>query len=364
MAIPGGGPLNLAFINSARRWGGTEKWTRLAAESLAPSHQVHLISRGEIFGSPPGVRTHRLPFWGEADPTTGTGLLTLIRRHRMALVVPTRRKDYALTRIVARVGGAKTVIRLGIVRPVRDDRFQRWLWGGADGILVNSLRTRDALLESPFISPDRVRVIYNGVDTDRIQRMAGDPASPPFPGYFAAMGELSGRKRMDLVIEGFHRFTLQHPESKLGLVLIGAGPEEENLRRLALDRGIAQRMALTGFLANPYPILARAQGFILGSSNEGVPNAVLEAMALGRAVIASSASGAECIRHGEDGFLLHPFDPEPLALHLSLLASSPELRRTIGEAGRRTVLARFDPGRMRSELDAFFTDTVRSGLTP
>ena len=353
--------MTLAFVSSARRWGGTEKWTRFAAESLALSHEVHLIARTGIFGHPQGVHTHRLPFWGEADPTTWAGLFGLIRRHRVDLVIPTRRKDYALTRIAARFGGAKTVIRLGIVRPVKDDRFQRWLWGGADGILVNSIRTRDALLQSPFILPSRVRLIYNGVDAERIRRLSVEPDPCPFPRFFAAMGELSGRKRMDLVIEGFFRFTIRHPESAMGLVLVGDGPERANLRRLAADRGIADRVALTGFLPNPYPILAHADGFVLASSNEGIPNAVLEAMSLGRPVIASPASGAECIQDGKDGFLLDPFDPDRLAQHLSMLVSNPDLRRRIGEAGRRTVLARFDPGRMRSELDAFFMETLRSG---
>jgi glycosyltransferase involved in cell wall biosynthesis len=355
--------LNLAFVNSARRWGGTEKWTRFAAESLASSHDVHLITRSGIFGRPPGVRTHRLPFWGEADPASWAGLIGLARRHRVDVVIPTLRRDYALTRIAAKLGGAKTVLRLGIVRPVRDDPFQRWLWGGADGILVNSAQVRQTLLQSSFIRPSRVRLVYNGVDTERIRGLSAEHASLPFPRYFAAMGELSGRKRMELVVRGFFRFVVRNPESTTGLVLIGDGPESANLRRLAAERGIADRVALTGFLQNPFPLLARAEVFVLASANEGIPNAVLEAMSLGRPVIASAAAGAECIQDGQDGFLLEPLDPEQLGQRLTTLAWDPDLRERIGEAGRRTIQARFDLGTMRRELETFFAEIVRGGPT-
>jgi glycosyltransferase involved in cell wall biosynthesis len=356
---PGDG-LTVAFVNSSPRWGGNEKWTRLAAEGLAESHRVHLISRAPIFGQPRNVTLHKLPFLGEADLATLAGLAALLKRHRIDVVIPTRRKDYGLTRIAARFAGTRTVMRLGIARSVKSGPIQRWLWGGADGIVVNSIHARDTLLASPFIQPSRVRVVYNGVDFDRIDRLARAAGPRPFKQYFSTMGELSPRKRMNLVIEGFARFAADNTDS--GLVLIGEGPEKENLVRLASRLGVADRVGFLGFLSNPYPVIAGSEAFILASTSEGIPNAVLEAMALARPIVASRASGLECIRHGQDGFLLDPFNPEALAGALSDLAPDSNLRQKLGESARKSVLARFSLDRMRDELEAFFMEVLHPEL--
>jgi glycosyltransferase involved in cell wall biosynthesis len=251
-------------------------------------------------------------------------------------------------------------MRLGIARSVKSGPIQRWLWGGADGIVVNSIHARDTLLASPFIQPSRVRVVYNGVDFDRIDRLARAAGPRPFKQYFSTMGELSPRKRMNLVIEGFARFAADNTDS--GLVLIGEGPEKENLVRLASRLGVADRVGFLGFLSNPYPVIAGSEAFILASTSEGIPNAVLEAMALARPIVASRASGLECIRHGQDGFLLDPFNPEALAGALSDLAPDSNLRQKLGESARKSVLARFSLDRMRDELEAFFMEVLHPEL--
>jgi glycosyltransferase involved in cell wall biosynthesis len=357
--VQSGEGLTVAFVNSSERWGGNEKWTRLAAESLAQSHRVHLFIRRPIFGRPRNVVLHKLPFLGEADPVTLAGLADGLKHEAVDVVIPTRRKDYALTRIAARFAGTKTIIRLGIARPVKSGPVQQWLWSGADGILVNSNKTREILNASSAIHPSRVRVVYNGVDFNRIRVLSKNLYSPPFKRYFSTMGELSGRKRMDLVIQGFALFSSHHPD--VGLAIIGDGPEKENVRQLASSLGVADRVVFSGFLSNPYPVIAESEAFILASSNEGIPNAVLEAMSLSLPIVASRASGMECLRHGKDGFLLDPFDPGALAEKLSLLDSDLKLRRKVGESARRYVTSRFSLDRMRIELETFFNETLRSG---
>lgn len=356
--------MNVLFLNSSRRWGGTEKWVSLAVRSLSEKTGVFLACRNPELWSDAAVRPIRLPFLFEADPFTVFRLVRLIQRHRIRVLVPTKGKDYALAGIASRLTGARNVLRLGIVRKIDNRWFLRLVYRTwTDGIVVNAERIRSVLAESPFVKPEFIRVIYNGVDAESVRRQSEESASalPEFSFTAGSMGELSKRKGMDKAIRGFANFRLRVPGSgKAGLVIIGDGPERPALERLARELGVSDAVRFTGFQGNPYPFLRRCDVFVMTSHNEGIPNALLEAMALGKPVVATPAGGTdELIRNGDNGILLGDPSPESVGSALADLYGDVRKRKRIAENGRRTVETDFSLERMRDELLDFFEQAAR-----
>ncbi|MFM9047372.1 MAG: glycosyltransferase, partial [Cyanobium sp.] len=150
-----------------------------------------------------------------------------------------------------------------------------------------------------------------------------------------AVARLVHQKGLDLLIQAFAR---QREPAQQGwrLVLVGDGPERHNLEELALREGVADRVVFEGFQANPSSYMARGSIFVLYSRFEGMPNALLEAMAAGLPVIVSDASPGplEMVEHGVHGLVVPTDDVDALAMALSRLMADPVLRQRLGEASR------------------------------
>ncbi len=357
--------MNILFLLSARRWGGNEKWTRMAAHALATDHRVSLAYREPAVGGRLDVPRYRLPFRSAVDPVTLGGVARIMRRHRVDLVIATKPKDYAIAGIVSRLLHRRSLLRLGIVRKLRHAAidnlvYNRW----NDGIIVNAPEIKEALLQSPFMKPERIRVIFNGIDGEELDALAGqvDAGVKPFPFTVCAMGELSHRKGFDLVIEGFARFCVSRGSNPTdaGLLIVGEGEQRACLERLVRDRGLSGRVRFTGALANPFPLLGAADVYVQGSRNEGLSNALLEAMYLGVVAIATGAGGSRhAIEDGVNGFLMEETDPVgQISRLLAGLYAEPAVRRRMAEEGRRTVVRRFLLSRMKDEIAAFARETI------
>jgi GalNAc-alpha-(1->4)-GalNAc-alpha-(1->3)-diNAcBac-PP-undecaprenol alpha-1,4-N-acetyl-D-galactosaminyltransferase len=179
----------------------------------------------------------------------------------------------------------------------------------------------------------KVRVIPNPVVV---------PAAQSAPGAkrghrVIAMGRLSREKGFDLLLDGFARSRL--PTSGWHLTILGDGPERVALQAQAAALGLKECTRFTGVVTDPFLWLREADIFVLSSRFEGFPNALLEAMACGLAVIAFDCeSGPRAIvRHDRDGLLVSPEDVDALAGALDALAADEELRRRLGAAARRVV---------------------------
>ncbi len=143
-------------------------------------------------------------------------------------------------------------------------------------------------------------------------------------------------------------------------VMVGDGPEEESLRRQAASLGIEDRVVWAGFQKNVVPYYALAAIFALPSHSEGSPNVILEAMAAGLPIAATSVGGVpEILEDGVTGLLVPARNPRALAEALRRLLLSEDLRGQLAAAAQRQAETAHTLRAYKRELTSFYVETLR-----
>ncbi len=351
--------MNILFINSARTWGGTEKWVRMAAESLASSHKVCVVYRRAVVGDNITVCKYRLPCLSHIDLYSLARLVGIIKKEKIDILVPTKRKDYVLAGLAAKICGISNVLRLGIVRELKIPIVHRLIYSTlADGIIVNAEKIKRSLTQSRFMRNANIRVIYNGLDTEKIDRLSVLPTEKSFTFTITALGTLTYRKGFDFLIRSFSRFLNSFPDADAGLVIIGEGPKKDEFIALSENLNTINRVIFTGFLQNPYPYLASSDVFAMTSTNEGISNALLEAMYLKNTPISTKAGGSEeVITDGKNGLLVDYGDEEQFSLVLQKLFNDRSLTNSIALKARQQVIEKFSLEHMSRKIQSFCKET-------
>ena len=154
---------------------------------------------------------------------------------------------------------------------------------------------------------------------------------------FINVARLVPQKGLDVLIAALPM--LSGAAAAWPVTLVGDGPERERLLQQAEDLGVSGRLQYMGFCPDPGRLLAEAAVFVLPSRFEGMPNALLEAMAAGLAVIVTDASPGplEVVEPGVSGLVVQSDDPMALAAAMVELASDPERCRRMGAAARERI---------------------------
>jgi len=212
----------------------------------------------------------------------------------------------------------------------------RSLWRNAAAVTTNSEGLRELALRT---TPDLdIHVVPNAVDTEKFH-----PSHlPPDKGYLQVvfLGRLSPQKGVEHLLHALAR--LPHEVmSRVRLKIYGDGPERTALVRLTNDLALWRFVSFGGWVKrrDVPEVLRSANIYVLPSLYEGMPNALLEAMSTGLAVIATNVAGSqELIRDGKNGVLVPPRDPQALQDALLRLLESEKLRQRLAKAARESVV--------------------------
>jgi glycosyltransferase involved in cell wall biosynthesis len=209
-----------------------------------------------------------------------------------------------------------------------------------------------------------VVVIPNGVDLAAADAAlaAARPSARTALGLYpsdlavAFVGRLHRQKGLKQLLGAFFTLLQSHPTAKL--LLAGDGPERAGLETAVAGLRLQPFVRFLGALPAPWPLLAAADLFVLPSLWEGMPNALLEAMAAGLPCVATAVGAVpEVAAAGEEALLVPPGDAAPLLRAILELADDPARRRALGARARRRVEERF-----RIEATVARTEELYDGL--
>ena len=341
----------IAFVINSIGEGGAERAlsTILSARARRNFYDVHLILLDDLPDArlmPDTVTRHVLD--GRQGFVRSLAALTLtLRRIRPALTVSFLVRANVCNAIASRLsGGAAIVCERMHLGSHLDGRYRgarravarllpRISYGLADGILGVSAGVSRNLVEEFGAAESKVATINNPYDLESIRREGRQAPDIALPDQFIlAVGRLAPSKNFHQLIQSYLASSLQVP-----LLILGEGPQRAGLERLIADAGAADRVRLLGFTARPFPVMARAMFTVSASLNEGFPNAMVEAMALGTPVVSSDCRSGPSeiladrergpvsgIVQAEYGILVPEAQPALLAAAMELMAR-PEIRQ-------------------------------------
>ena len=233
-----------------------------------------------------------------------------------------------------------------------------WLrnrYGSIDCIVAPCEASKQDLISNFGIAEDRVKVIYNSIDFEAIRefQVSRDRTDKRKP-TIVSVGSLRSIKGHRFLLRALKDVVKSYPDCQLEI--LGEGAERASLAEYAKELGIEDNVHMPGVCV-PYARVAEADLFVLPSIREGLPTAILEAMALKTPAIASSVGGIpEVIEDGKNGFLVRPREWEELARKILNLLNDRSKSELFAENSFGLIAEKFDIKENIKKLEALFSD--------
>jgi glycosyltransferase involved in cell wall biosynthesis len=313
-----------------------------------------------------GIEVHHLGR-SRFDPRILTDLVALARRRgaRILHVHGYAAADFG--RLAARATGAALVLHEHFADP-RMPGYQaladRLLAPLVDRAIAVSGSTRDFLVRERFVPAARVRLIWNGAPLDefapvpreralRARRELGIAEDAPVVG---AIGRLNAQKGHAYLLQAAPAVLAAHPATHF--LVVGDGDLMEPLKRHARELGLAGRVRFAGHRTDVPDLLGAIDVLAIPSLYEGTPLALFEAMAAGKAIVATAVDGcAEVLEHERTGILVPPRDAAALGRSLTILLGDPQRRQALGEAAR-SASRRYDIGACVAQMQDLYDEVL------
>ncbi len=298
----------------------------------------------------------------------GAGLITRVAALRRALRLwrPEIVHNYLLRAnlvgaVSARLAGVPTVLcsKRGCHERRGFELISAKIGNGlANLVAVNAEAVRDFVHDNEGCSRDKMVVIPSGVDTDRFQPLPPDNfrARVGLPDDARVVGIVT-RMRVRKGVEEFIRAIarVRERDPRLHAVVVGEINLDGQLQELVRAMGLSKHLLLLGRRSDIPEVLSAFDVFVLSSHDEGMSNAILEAMAMEKPVVATDVGGTgEVVRHGQSGLLVPPRDPAALAAAIAEVLAQPERAREMGRLGRRIVVDGFSARSMVRQMEELY----------
>ncbi|MHA1285721.1 MAG: glycosyltransferase [Promethearchaeota archaeon] len=212
---------------------------------------------------------------------------------------------------------------------------------------INSRRAAEFLVEKSIVPRNRIIVIPNGIDVQKFQKIGllEKNINNLDINYFSwlTISRLEPQKDLFNLIRAFYTLTKFSAKNQK-LSIIGKGPLLNELKKLTIELKINDRVKFIGITRNVFKYIREADGFVLSSAWEGLPNVLIEAHLLGKPIVATNVGGIpEIVQDNISGFLVPPRDTQKLAdAMLKLSNLSREERIKMGKQGREHIIKNFD----------------------
>jgi glycosyltransferase involved in cell wall biosynthesis len=299
-------------------------------------------------------------------------LVSYIRRHRIDIIHTHLLASDVMGRMAGFLTGRPVVSTIHNSREDLDDEPSRrqWLERWTARLMARRLIVVSALLREEIASwfgvpLERVVTIPNGVDVGRFQRgedldraaLRRDLLGGDYP-VVTNVARWTPQKDQKTLIEA--AAIVAQTRSDVRFLLVGHGPLHDDLVAQAEALGVADKVVLAGFRDDVADVLAASDLFVLSSLWEGMPLALLEAMAAGCASVCTDVGGVpQVLQDGVTGQLVPPNDPPALADATLRYINDPEMRRQHGEAGLRWVQEHYSMQAWVKKLEELYLRELR-----
>ena len=358
-------------IDTARTWRGGQSQVRYTVLGLrALGHRAALVA------DPAGELFQRMSEGLDLIPLATRNEIDLAAAWRLSRVLKQLRPDVIHAHDPGGVAMAATALSITAPRPrpalvasrriefpVARNSFSAWKYSQVDCFLAISQAVRDRLV-ADRIPAAKITVVHEGVDVERIAALPHGnlhaalflPTHSPIVG---AIGALVAQKAHHTLVDAAAIAVKQ--VSDVRFVILGEGELRPQLEKQIKHLHLERHVFLAGFRPDVLELLKDIDVFALSSTHEGMCTSLVDAMAAGKAAVATAVGGVpEVLADGETGFLVQARDSEALAARIVQLLKDENLRARMGRAGLARARQRFTVERMVAETAAAYVRTTKS----
>jgi glycosyltransferase involved in cell wall biosynthesis len=355
--------LKILHVDPERNWGGGEAQVFGLIDWLAArGHQNELLAHpnGPLFTrcQTREITCRPLVVRNDLDLRCVPALRRLIRTGAYDIVHFHTKRAHALALWLPRFQSLpKYVVTRRMDYPESNNCYTHCLYNRrVDGVVAISRNIAEVLLAAG-VTGKKIRVIASGIEP---QRFAAVKLTQPWADgkmVVGAVGVLEERKGHRYLLEAAAKLKRQGLNLKIHIA--GAGSLRQSLEQDAVRLGVQEDVQFCGFVADTAAFLSRVDVFVMPSLFEGLGVAALEAMAAGKAVLATRVGGlAESVVDGVTGILVPPRDVEALAGAIARIVKHPELAAEMGHRGRARVLDHFTLEQMALKNEAYYYELL------
>lgn len=347
-------------IDTARSWRGGQNQVLLTIDGLrAIGHRAALVAHpeGELRRrAAEGMELIPLAPRTEVDLSAGWRLARVIKRLAPDVVHAHDPHGVAMASLALSLGSASSsgrapafVASRRVDFRLKGNSFSRWKYRQVDCFIAASEAIRQMLV-ADGVPPERTVTVHEGVDVDRIAAVPPVnvheafwlPHGAPVVGNVAALVPHKGQRHL---IDAAHIVMRDLPDARF--VILGEGELRPALEHQVHEFHLEKHVLLPGFRTDVIGCIKGFDLFVMSSVTEGLGTSLLDAMACGRPIVATTAGGIpEVVVHGETGLLVPPRDHDALARAILALLADPARRERMAAAGLARVRERFTVERM------------------
>jgi L-malate glycosyltransferase len=312
-----------------------------------------------------GIRS----FWRASTFRRAGWLAALLRRERIDVLQVYFLDSTYLGVAVGRLAGVPAIVRtrnfLANGMSTTHYRLGRFANRFVTATIANSEACRKCFIAHERPSPGSVVVMENGVDLERFPEASAivPPCSLEGPRRIGAVANLRWVKGIDILVRAAEQISRSNPAVLFRVA--GEGPFRSDLELQVAQAGLIERFSLPGRVWDVPAFFAATDVAVVCSREEGMCNALLEAMAAGRAIVATAVGGnVELIEDGVNGLLVPPDDHHRLAQAIEGLLRDPSRAARLGAAARRRVEERHSRQVMVRRFESFYRQLTGLGATP
>ncbi|MEQ5789553.1 glycosyltransferase [Muricauda sp. NFXS6] len=354
----------ICFFNTAKAWGGGEKWHFEVSKQLNAKGYDVMVIAGEDSALLKKIKETNIPYRGIQlsnlsflNPLKHLSLTSTFRKERFNTIVMNLSRDVKIAGPCAKRANVKRIIyRRGSAIPIKNSFLNRYYFKNiVTEILANSQATKKTVLENNTkLFPQKdIRVIYNGVEIQESTEQFNHHRKTNSKELFLVnLGRLEYQKNQKFLI----RLSKQLKDKNIShkMIIGGTGRLKGELESLIQKYGVSEHVHLKGFIEEPIHFISQADVFVLSSLWEGFGYVLAEAAMCKKPIVAFNvSSNPELVLDGKTGFLVPLNNLKDFTNKIIRLQKNPTMRKEMGIAGRNHIVQNFDKTQQEKKIESY-----------